>query len=97
VDKVQDTRLFSKVDVQAGYNNIRIQEGDEYKAAIKTNMGLFENTVMPFGLRNAPSVFQCMMNTQFVDIIATGQVIIYMDDILIATRDNREEHQKIVH
>jgi hypothetical protein len=38
-----------------------------------------------------------MMNTQFVDIIATGQVIIYMDDILIATRDNKEEHQKIVH
>jgi hypothetical protein len=50
-------------------------------------MGLFENTVMPFSLRNAPSVFQRMMNTQFVDIIATGQVIIYMDDILIATRD----------
>jgi hypothetical protein len=85
------------VDVQAGYNNIRIHEGDEYKAAFKTNMGLFENTVMPFGLRNAPSAFQRMMNTQFVDIIATGQVIIYMDDILIATRDNKEEHRKIVH
>jgi hypothetical protein len=85
------------MDVRAGYNNIRIREGDEYKAAFKTNMGLFENTVMPFGLRNAPSVFQCMMNTQFVDIIATGQVIIYMDNILIATRDNKEEHRKIVH
>jgi hypothetical protein len=67
------------------------------KAAFKTNMGLFENTVMPFGLQNAPSVFQHMMNTQFVDIIATGQVIIYMDDILIATCDNLEEHRKIVH
>jgi hypothetical protein len=72
VDKVQDARLFSRVDVQAGYNNIRIREGDKYKAAFKTNMGLYENTVMPFGLRNTPSVFQCMMNTQFVDIIATG-------------------------
>jgi hypothetical protein len=38
-----------------------------------------------------------MMNTQFVDIIATGQVIIYMDDILVATPNNKEEHQKIVH
>jgi hypothetical protein len=37
------------------------------------------------------------MNTQFVDIIATGQVIICMDDILIATHDNKEEHRKIVH
>jgi hypothetical protein len=50
VDKVRDARLFSKVDVRARYNNIRIKEGDEYKAAFKTNMGLFENTVMPFGL-----------------------------------------------
>jgi hypothetical protein len=58
VDKVRDARLFSKVDVCAGYNNICIKEGDEYKAAFKTNMGLFENTVMPFGLRNAPLVFQ---------------------------------------
>jgi hypothetical protein len=97
VDKVWDARLFSKMDVRAGYNNIRIKEGDEYKAAFKTNMGLFENTVMPFRLKNAPSVFQRMMNTQFADIIATGRVIIYMDDILVATRDNPEEHRQLVH
>jgi hypothetical protein len=97
VDKVRDARLFSKTDVHTGYNNIRIKEGDEYKAAIKTNMGLFENTMMPFGLQNAPSVFQRMMNTEFADIIATGKVIIYMDNILVATRDNVKEHQQIVH
>jgi hypothetical protein len=50
VDKVWDARLFSKMDVLARYNNIHIKEGDEYKAAFKTNMGLFENTVMPFSL-----------------------------------------------
>jgi hypothetical protein len=97
VDKVKDARLFSKMDVRAGYNNIWIKEGDEYKAAFKTNMGLFENTVMPFGLRNAPSVFQRMMNTEFADIIATGKVIIYMDDILVATCNDLEEHQQLVH
>ena len=53
------------------------------KAAFKTNMGLFEPTVMPFGLRNALAVFQRMMNTQFADITATGKVIIYMDDIRV--------------
>jgi hypothetical protein len=52
---------------------------------------------MPFGLQNAPSVFQRMMNTEFADIIATGKVIIYMDNILVATRDNVKEHQQIVH
>jgi hypothetical protein len=61
------------------------------------NMGRFENTVMPFRLRNAPSVFQRMMNTQFADIIATGRVSIYMDDILVATHDNLEEHWQLVH
>ncbi len=58
VDKVQDARLFTKMDICAGYNNIRFREGDEEKAAFKTNMGLFEPTVMPFELCNAPAVFQ---------------------------------------
>ena len=85
------------MDVCAGYNNIRFQEGDEAKAAFKTNMGLFEPTVMPFGLCNTPAVFQRMMNTQFTDITATGKVIIYMDDILIAMEDDIEKHRKLVH
>src|SRR6201996_6458347 len=83
--------------MRAGYNNIRFREGDEAKAAFKTNMGLYEPTVMPFGLRNAPVVFQRMMNTQFTDITATGQVIIYMYDILIATEDDVEKHHELVH
>ena len=84
------------MDVCTGYNNIWFREGDEEKAAFKTNMGLFKPTVMPFGLCNAPAVFQRMMNTQFADIIATGKAIIYMDDILVATRNDQEEHQQIV-
>ena len=85
------------MDVHAGYNNIRFWEGDEAKAAFKTNMGLFEPTVMPFRLCNAPAVFQRMMNTQFANITATGKVIIYMDNILIAMEDNVEKHRKLVH
>ena len=75
VDKVKDARLFTKIDVRAGYNNIRFREGDESKAAFKTNEGLFEPTVMPFGLRNAPAVFQRMVNTQFADILAKGDTV----------------------
>ena len=80
VDKVQNAKLFMKVDVRKGYNNIRVKEGDKHKAAFKTNMGLFEPVVMPFGLRNAPAVFQRMMNTQFSDLVATGKVVIYMEN-----------------
>src|SRR5258708_36593870 len=85
------------MDVRAGYNNIRFREGDEAKAAFKTNQGLYEPTVNPFGIRKTTAIFQRMMNTQFADITATGQVIIYMDDILIATEDNLEKHRKLVH
>ena len=84
------------MDVCTGYNNIRFREGDEAKAAFKTNMGLFEPTVMPFRLQNAPAVFQRMMNMQFANITVTGKVIIYMDNILITMEDNIPTHQKLV-
>ena len=51
---------------------------------------------MQFGLKNAPAVFQRMMNTQFADIIAQGNVIIYFDDILIATINDLEVHRRVV-
>ena len=84
------------MDVHAGYNNIRFREGDKAKVAFKMNMRLYKPTVMPFGLRNAPAVFQQMMNMQFADITATGKVIIYMDNILIATEDDLQIHRKLV-
>ena len=93
IDKVQKAKLFTKVDIHEGFYNIRFTEGDEWKAAFKTNSGLYEPTVMQFGLRNAPAVFQRMMNTQFSNIIAQGNVIIYFDDILIATIYNLEVHR----
>ena len=95
MDKVQDVCLFTKIDVRAGYNNIRFREGNESKAAFKTNKGLFEPTVMPFGLRNAPAVFQCMVNMQFANILAEG-TINYMDDFLVVTPDNKELHRERV-
>ena len=84
------------MDIRTGYNNIRIREGDKHKAAFKTNMGLFEPVVMPFGLRNAPAVFQHMMNMQFADLIATGMVQVYIDDILIATVNDLKIHRPMV-
>jgi len=83
VDKLLGTWFFTKLDVRWGYNNIRIREGDEWKAAFKTPLGLFEPTVMTFGLCNAPATFQTFMDTQFADLIATGHIVIYLDDILI--------------
>ena len=79
-----------------GYNNVRIKDGDQWKAAFKMNKGLFEPTVMFFGLTNSPATFQTMMDELFKLEIATGRVIIYMDDILIATDKDLQDHRKEV-
>ena len=96
IDRVQKAKLFFKVDICKGFYNIRITEGDEWKAAFKTNSGLYEPTVMQFGLKNAPTVFQRMMNMQFADIITQGHVIIYFDDVLIATENELGLHRRVV-
>ncbi len=95
IDKLHGAKYFTKLDVHWGYNNVRIKEGDEEKAAFCTNRGLFEPTVMFFRLTNSPATFQWMMNNIFHDLIAEGKVTIYLDDILIFSKD-LGEHQQIV-
>ena len=97
IAKIQGAKCFTKVDLQQGYNNIHIKKGDEWKAVFITNHGLFEPTVMFLGLTNSPATFQTLMNAIFAEEIAEGWLIIYMDDILIATKDNIQFHEKCIH
>lgn len=96
VNRLSDARLFTKFDVRWGYNNIRIKEGDEWKAAFTTNRGLFEPQVMLFGLTNSPATFQALMNTIFADLVAAGKVAVYLDDILIYSA-TQTGHRDITH
>ena len=57
-NQLGDASIFTKFDVRAGYNNIRIKDGDQHKAAFITPFGLYEPMVMFFGLCNAPATFQ---------------------------------------
>jgi hypothetical protein len=70
-----------KLDVRWGYNNVQIRDGDQWKAAFKTNKGLFEPTVMFFGMCNSPATFQAMMDDIFGtgDMVDEGIIIVYMD------------------
>ncbi len=95
IDKLRGAKHFTKLDVRWGYNNVRIKEGDEAKAAFRTNWSLFEPTIMFFGLTNLPATFQWMMNNIFRDLITEGKVTIYLDNILIFSKD-LGEHRKIV-
>jgi hypothetical protein len=102
LEKLSKHRLFSKFDVRAGYNNIRIKEEDQHKAAFKTPLGTFIPTVMTFGFCNAPSIFQRAMNRdleplkqQYPDNFAN-----YMDDVAIGTDNTpagQRLHAEIVH
>ena len=98
MDKLKGAKYFTKLDVRWGYNNIRIKKGDEWKATFKTNKGLFEPTVMFFGMCNSPATFQAMMDDTFADLIEIGIIIVYMDDILIFAKDKKtlEENTKKV-
>jgi transposase InsO family protein/predicted aspartyl protease len=95
IHKLRRAKIFTKLDVRWGYNNVRIKEGDEWKAAFITNRGLYEPLVMFFGLTNSPATFQTMMNDLFRHLINEGVVIVYMDDILIYT-ETEEEHRRVV-
>jgi hypothetical protein len=95
IKQLKGVRWFTKLDVRWGYRNMQIKEGDKWKAAFRTNRGLFEPLVMMFRLTNAPSTFQTMMNNIFVDLITEGKVCVYLDDILIFSR-NLAEHRRVM-
>ena len=69
IDSMGTKKVFTKMDLRWGYNNIRIKEGDEWKAVFTMHLGSFELTVMYFGLMNSPATFQTMMNDLFRDMI----------------------------
>jgi hypothetical protein len=94
VNQLRGAKYFTKLDVRWGFNNVWIEDGDEWKAASRTNRGLFEPLVMFFGLTNSPTTFQTMMNDIFSDMISEGVVVVYLDDILIFTKD-LDEHRRI--
>ena len=94
LDRLSKAVIYTKLDVIAAFNRLRIAEGDEWKTAFRTRYGLYEYLVMPFGLTNAPSTFQHYINDtlrDYLDVFCTA----YIDDILIYSK-SKKEHRKHV-
>ena len=88
-------RVFTKMDLRWRYNNVRIKEGDEWKVAFTTLERLFEPMVMFFGLTNSPVIFQVMMNELLRDLINTGKVAAFIDDIIVGT-ESKEGYDELI-
>ena len=96
--QLQGKELFTKFDIRRGYNNIRIKEEDQWKAAFKTLLRLFQPQVMFFGLTNSPATFCRAMARMFHRLVNKypTELFVYMDDILIMTKNDLPRHQQIV-
>ena len=95
IDSIGKKKVFTKIDLQWKYNNVRIKEGDEWKAAFSTPEGSFEPMVMFFGLTNSPATFQAMMNDLLRDLVVEEKVAVFIDDVMVAT-ETEKGHDEIV-
>ena len=95
MDGVGKRKVFTKLDLRWGYNNVRIKEENKWKAVFTIHIRAYEPTVMYFRLTNSLATFQAMMNDLFRDLINQEDTVTFIDDILVAT-DMKEGHDELV-
>jgi len=89
INNMGSKKVFTKMDLRWGFNNIRIKEEDEWKGAFTTHIGSFKPMVMFFRMTNLPATFQAMMNEILRDLINEGKVATFVDDVLVE-KDNED-------
>jgi hypothetical protein len=96
-DQMRGARVFSKIDLRSGYHQMKIRPSDIPKTAFLTRYGLYEFTVMSFGLTNAPAYFMNLMNKVFMEYLDRF-VMVFINDILIYSKSesDHEEHMRLV-
>ena len=96
-DQLRGACVFSKIDLRSGYHQLKIRNTDIPKIAFTTRYGLYEYTVMSFGLTNAPAYFMYMMNKVFMEYLDKF-VVVFIDDILVLSKieAEHEEHLRLV-
>jgi hypothetical protein len=96
-DQLNGAQVFSKIDLRTGYHQLKIRATDIPKIAFTTRYGLYEYTVMSFGLTNAPAYFMNLMNKVFMEFLDKF-VVVFIDDIIIYSKSEEEHatHLKLV-
>jgi len=91
LDMLRDKKFFSKLDLKDGFYHVAMAPDSIKYTSFITPLGQFEFTRMPFGLKIGPQRFQRFINEVMSDAVKSGNVVVYMDDILIAN-DTLEAH-----
>ena len=95
IDNIESKKVFMKMDLQWGFNNVRIKEGDKWKGAFTMHVGSFEPIVMFFGIMNSLAIFQAIMSEILRDLINKGKVAAFVDDMLVGM-ETEEGYDEIV-
>jgi len=95
IDNMSSKKVFTKIDLRWGFNNVRIKEEDEWKGAFTIHIGSFELTVMFFRMTNLPATFQAIINKILRDLINKGKVAVFVDNVLVGT-ETEEGHNEIM-
>ena len=94
VENIGTKKVFTKIDLRWGYNNVWIKERDEWKVAFTIPEGSFKPIVIFFGLTNSPATFQVMMNKLLRDLINMGKVVAFIDDVIVGMEE-KEGHNEL--
>jgi len=95
IDNMESKKVFTKMDLRWGFNNVRIKEGDEWKGAFTMHIGSFEPTVMFIGMTNSLAMFQAMINEILRDLMNEGKVVAFVDNVLVGM-EMEDGHNEIV-
>ena len=95
IDNMGSKKVFTKIDLRWGFNNIRVKEEDKWKRVFTMHMGSFEPTVMFFGITNSPATFQAITNEILRDLINEEKVAAFVNNVLVET-ETEEGHDEIV-
>jgi hypothetical protein len=96
-DRLNDAKIFSKIDLRLRYHQVRIIDEDINKTVFWVRYGHYEFTMVPFGLSNAPSVFMCLMNGVFREYLDKFSIV-FLDEFLVYSKleEENEHHLRMV-